>query len=117
MTNHGMPKDRLTGDLDEARDVMVRLAAAGVDMKAVTAKLLDDDVREAARLDPARTARRLTGRGRLVRSDASHGACGNSSIWPRRLIDAVGARAAKAPQASGTARKSTRRGGFVVSSS
>ncbi|HXV10895.1 MAG TPA: transaldolase [Burkholderiales bacterium] len=43
--DHGMPKDRLTGNLPQARDVTARLAAAGVDMNAVTAKLLDDGVR------------------------------------------------------------------------
>lgn len=43
--DHGMPKDGLTGNLADARDVMGRLAAAGVDMKAVTTKLLEDGVR------------------------------------------------------------------------
>jgi transaldolase/glucose-6-phosphate isomerase len=43
--DHGSPQDRLTGNLDGARDVMVQLASAGVDVNAVTAKLLDDGVR------------------------------------------------------------------------
>jgi transaldolase/glucose-6-phosphate isomerase len=43
--DHGMPQDRLTGNLTEAPEVTARLAAAGVDMKAVTAQLLDDGVR------------------------------------------------------------------------
>ena len=43
--DHGMLEDRLTGNLDEARDVMERLARAGIDMKAVTARLLEDGVR------------------------------------------------------------------------
>ncbi len=43
--HHGMPQERLMGNLQDARDVMARLAAAGVDMNAVTGRLLDDGVR------------------------------------------------------------------------
>ena len=43
--HHGTPQERLMGNPDEARDVMMRLAAAGVDMPAVTGKLLEDGVR------------------------------------------------------------------------
>lgn len=43
--HHGMPQERLMGNLDGARDTMARLAAAGVDMNAVTARLLEDGVR------------------------------------------------------------------------
>jgi transaldolase/glucose-6-phosphate isomerase len=43
--HHGMPEERLTQNLEEAREVMARLAAAGIDMKAVTGRLLDDGVR------------------------------------------------------------------------
>lgn len=43
--DHGSPQERLTGNRTEAPEVMAQLAAAGVDMKAVTAKLLDDGVR------------------------------------------------------------------------
>jgi len=43
--HHGMPQERLMDNLQEARDIMARLAAAGIDMNAVTARLLDDGVR------------------------------------------------------------------------
>jgi len=43
--HHGMPQERLMGNLQDARDVMARLAAAGIDMKAVTGALLEDGVR------------------------------------------------------------------------
>lgn len=43
--HHGMPQERLMGNLEEARDVMARLAAAGIDMNAVTNGLLEDGVR------------------------------------------------------------------------
>jgi transaldolase len=43
--HHGTPKERLTRDLDGARDAMGRLAAAGIRFEAVTARLLDDGVR------------------------------------------------------------------------
>jgi transaldolase/glucose-6-phosphate isomerase len=43
--HHGMPQERLMGNLQDARDVTARLAAAGVDMNAVTGRLLDDGVR------------------------------------------------------------------------
>jgi len=43
--HHGTPQERLMGSLQNAGDVMARLAAAGIDMTAVTARLLDDGVR------------------------------------------------------------------------
>jgi transaldolase/glucose-6-phosphate isomerase len=43
--DHGSPQERLTGNAGEARDVMARLAAVGIDMGAVTDKLLEDGVR------------------------------------------------------------------------
>ena len=43
--HHGMPQERLMGNPEEAREVMARLAAAGIDMDAVTARLLEDGVR------------------------------------------------------------------------
>ena len=43
--HHGTPQERLMGGPQEASDVMARLAAAGIDMNAVTGQLLDDGVR------------------------------------------------------------------------
>ncbi len=43
--HHGHPQERLMGSQADARDVMARLAAAGIDMQAVTGQLLDDGVR------------------------------------------------------------------------
>jgi transaldolase len=43
--HHGMPQERLMGNREEAREVMARLAAAGLDMEAITARLLEDGVR------------------------------------------------------------------------
>ena len=42
--DHGKPEIRLTRDMDSARQVMEKLATAGVDMKAVTHKLEIDGV-------------------------------------------------------------------------
>jgi transaldolase len=43
--HHGTPQERLMGSPQDASGVMARLAAAGIDMTAVTARLLDDGVR------------------------------------------------------------------------
>jgi transaldolase len=42
--DHGKVRDSLTEDVEGARETMRRLAAAGIDMDAVTAKLQDDGV-------------------------------------------------------------------------
>ncbi|HWE64661.1 MAG TPA: transaldolase [Chloroflexota bacterium] len=42
--DHGRVRDSLTEDVEGAREVMRRLAAAGIDMDAVTRKLQDDGV-------------------------------------------------------------------------
>ena len=43
--HHGTPQERLMENPDGAREVMAQLAAAGVDLAAVTGKLLEDGVR------------------------------------------------------------------------
>jgi transaldolase len=42
--DHGSPEPRLERDLDRAREVMARLASAGMDIDAITQKLEDDGV-------------------------------------------------------------------------
>ena len=43
--HHGTPQERVVGSRDDAGDIMTRLAGAGIDMSAVTGRLLEDGVR------------------------------------------------------------------------
>jgi transaldolase len=45
---HGCPAETITQGVEEARELLARLAAAGVDMDAVTAELLDAGVKQFA---------------------------------------------------------------------